>query len=122
MAKWLNDLILDAGLDDIALGTIMTVCSAQPTSRTEATSTYTLADVAMSAGDFTKADDTSGRKLTIAAKNSVLIDTTGDPTHIAICDATNLLAVTTCTGGTLTANGLNTVNIPSWVIHNPDPV
>lgn len=122
MSKWVNDLILDAGLDLIAAGTVMTVCSAQPTTRTEAVTTYMLADEIMAGGDFTKADDTTGRKLTVAAKSDSLIENSGTPTHIAICDATNLLAVTTTTGDALVANASNTVNFPSFVIHSPDPV
>lgn len=122
MGVSMNDLILDAGLDLIAASTIMTVCSAEPTTRTEAVTTYALADVTMASGDFSKADDTTGRKLIVAAKTDILIDTSGTPTHVALCDATNLLVVTTCTGGDLTANAVNTVNVPSWEIHNPDPV
>ena len=34
MAKWANDSVMDAALDVVATGTILTVCSAQPTTRT----------------------------------------------------------------------------------------
>ena len=39
----------------------------------------------MASGDFTKANgDTSGRKLTVAAKSGVLIDASGTATHTAL--------------------------------------
>ena len=56
----------------------MIACSAQPTTYTEANATYALADVTMAGGDFMKSNgDTSGRKVTMGAKSSVLIDTSG---------------------------------------------
>jgi hypothetical protein len=81
--------------------------------------TYALADVAMSAGDFAVADDTSGRKVTTTAKAAVPVDVTGSAQHVALVDATNLLYVTTCTPQTLTAG--NTVDIPAWKINLQDP-
>lgn len=121
MAKWVNDLVLDGAWEVLDAANIMTACSAQPTNRTEAVTTYMLADVAMTpATDFTKADgDASGRKCTMAAKSGVTVDTTGDATHIALCDGTNLLYVTTCTTQTLTA--ANTVDFPAWKAEIADP-
>ena len=63
--------------------------------------------------------DTNGRKVRMAAKSAVPIDTTGDATHIAICDATRLLYVTTCTTQTLTSGG--TVDFPAWDVEIADP-
>jgi hypothetical protein len=124
MAKATPDAVLDKPLDEIATATRMIACSAQPTTYTEANATYALADVTMSGGDFTKANgDTSGRKVTMASKSSVLIDTSGTANHIAlvrVADST-LLYVTTCTSQALTANGSNTVNFPAWDIEFADP-
>lgn len=121
MAKFANDLVMDAALDYIATGTIMTACSAQPTNRTEAVTTYALADVTLAGGDYTKANgDSSGRKVTIAQKSNVPIDTTGTANHVAICDGTNLLLVTTCTSQALTAGG--TVTFPAFKDEIADPV
>ncbi|MEW5797327.1 MAG: hypothetical protein AB1772_13360 [Candidatus Zixiibacteriota bacterium] len=123
MAKWQNDDVLDAALDKIATANILTVCSAQPTTRAEAITTYKLADIAVTPGDgngdFTVANgDTSGRKLTVAAQADVPVDASGDATHIALCDGTDLLYVTTCTTQTLTAG--NTVTVPTWDIEIAD--
>lgn len=120
MAKSVHNDVLDAALDEIATATIMTACNAEPTSRTEAVTTYALADVTMAGGDFTNADgDTSGRKVTVAQKASVTVDTTGTANHVALCDASVLLYVTTCTSQALTAG--NTVTFPAWDIEIADP-
>ena len=125
MAKTVHDDVLDAALNYIdANCTRMTACSAQPTTYTEGNATYALADVTMAGADFTPANgDTSGRKLTMSAKSSVLIDTSGTATHVALLDVSNskLLYVTTCTSQALTANGSNTVNFPAWDIEIADP-
>ncbi len=120
MAKWSSDSVLDALLDKVATGTILTVCSAQPTSRSEAVTTYALADVSLSSGDYTKADgDVSGRKVTIAQQDDIPVDNNGTATHVAVCDGSNLLYVTTCTSQVLTAG--NTVTVPNWDIEVADP-
>lgn len=110
MAKYVADSILDAALDAVAAGTILTVCSAQPTTRTEAVSTYKLADVVIDSGDFTKANgDSSGRKVTVGAQTDIDIDSSGTATHVAICDGSNVLLVTTCSSQALTSGGKVTV-------------
>lgn len=120
MAKWANDSVLDAMLDKVATGTILTVCSAQPTNRTEAVTTYKLADVVIDSGDFTKADGSvNGRKVTIATQENVDVDANGTATHIAISDSTNLLYVTTCTSQVLTSG--NKVTTPAWTVSVSDP-
>lgn len=121
MAKSVHNDVLDGAFDVLDQADIMTVCNAEPTTRTQAVTTFALADVAMTPNtDYTKADgDTSGRKVTIAAKSGVTVDTTGTATHIALCDSSRLLYVTTCTSQALTA--ANTVNFPAWKVEIADP-
>jgi len=121
MGKSVADSVLDGAFDILDQANIQTVCSAQPTTRTEAVTTFALADVAMTVNtDYTKADGTtSGRKCTVAAKNAVPVDASGTATHVALCDGSSLLYVTTCTSQALTSG--NTVNIPSWVVEIADP-
>lgn len=120
MAKMVADAVLDAALDKIATGTILTVCSQEPTTRAEATATYKLADVVIDSGGFSKANgDTNGRKVTIAQQADVPVDANGTATHIAICDGTTLLLVTTCTSQVLTSG--NTVTIPAFDDEIADP-
>lgn len=122
MAKSVHDDVLDGALSVIKTNaTIITVCSAQPTTRNEALVTYALADVAVDTNDFTIANgDTNGRKLTIAAQNGVPVDASNTATHIAIVDGSRLLYVTTCTSQALTSG--NQVNLPAWDIEIADPV
>lgn len=115
------DLYLDAiktGAGSIGPANKMVACNAEPTTFTEANATFALADVAMAGSDFTIAAGDGGgnvpRKITVAAKSGVTIDTTGTATHIALVDTVNslLLLVTTCTSQALNSPG--TVNFPSW--------
>ena|SRR3990172_3500587 len=121
MAKTASDLVIDNGpqyIKDNAI--LMTVCTTQPTTYAEATSTYKLADVVMASGDFTLSNgDTSGRKVRVAAKSSVPIDTSGTALFVALVDAAALLIVTTCTSQSLTAGG--TVDFPVWDDEIADP-
>ena len=121
MGKSANDALPDAYLNEIKdNATLMIACSAEPTTRTEAVTTYALADVAVVSGDFTLGNgDVSGRKLAVAAKSAVAIDTSGTATHVAIVDGTRLLFVTTCTSIALVDTG--TVNFPTWDIEVADP-
>ena len=120
MAKLVHDSVLDGAFAILDNGTTYTVCSTQPTTRTEAITTYMLASTTLAGGDYTVADgNASGRKCTIAQKTNVSITNSGTATHIAICDATNLLYVTTCTSQALTAGG--TVTVPAWRVEIADP-
>ena len=121
MAKSVNDDVLDGAFDVLDQANLMTACSAEPTTRTEAVTTYALADAVMTVDtDYTKANgDTSGRKVTVAAKADQAVDTTGTATHVALVDATRLLYVTTCTSQALTSG--NTVSFPAWDVEIADP-
>jgi hypothetical protein len=121
VAKSVHDSVLDAALDVVATATILTLCSTQPTTRTEAITTYKLADVTVDSGDFGSPanGDTSGRKMAVAAQNGVSVDTSGTSAFVALCDGSNLLYVTTHTGQALTSG--NTVNIGGWDIEIADP-
>jgi hypothetical protein len=124
MAKWVHDDVLDAALNYIKNNcTRMTACNAQPTTYPEGNATFALADVTLAAGDFTVADDTSGRKNTVAAKAGVLIDVSGTAVYIALLDVSNskLLYVTSCNSQVLTAGGGATVDFPLWKINIQDP-
>lgn len=125
MAKTTSDVVLDAPGEYVKANvTKQIACSAQPTTYTEAVTTYALADVALTGTDITLANgDTSGRKYTVAAKSAVTIDASGTATHVALVNDTGtaLLQVTTCTSLALTAGGGNTVGFPSWDSEFADP-
>lgn len=121
MGKTCHDDVLDGAWNVFDQANIMTVCAGQPTTRDEAITTFKLADVAVTPDtDFTKANGTtSGRKCTVAAKTAVPIDTSGTADHVALCDGSRLLYVTTMTSQPLIA--LNTCNIPAWAAEILDP-
>jgi hypothetical protein len=123
MGKAAPDLMIDASLDYVAASSIMHVCSAEPANYA-GIAAVSLADVAMTpVTDFTKANgDTSGRKVTVAAKSGFAVDVSGTGTHIVLAKVsdTTLRFVTTCTSQVLTAG--NTVNTPAWKDEIADPV
>ena len=122
MPKSASNAVLDGLLEIINDCTLMTVCNAQPTTYTEAITTFKLADIVMAGGDFVISNgDVSGRKVRVAAKAGVAIDTTGTAVFVAlvITATTTLHAVTTCTSQALTAGG--TVDFPVWDIELADP-
>jgi hypothetical protein len=116
-----NSDVLDAALNVIKTTcNKMVVCSQNPTTYTEANATYAVADVAMTTGDFTiDAGDSGGRKVTVAAKSAVDIDTTESDTtvYVALLDTalSKLLHVTTGSSVGILTQG-NTVNFPAWKI------
>jgi len=122
MTKSVNDEVLDAALDEIRdNATLEILCSAAPTTRTEAVTTYALADMAVTSTDFTKADgDVSGRKMTVAAQSDVDVDATGSGTHIALVDGTRLLYVTELASAVSVTSG-GKVDLGAWDIEIADP-
>lgn len=124
MPKHCPDAMLDAAFDWLDQATAMHLCSTLDSSPTYAeVIAASLADVAVTPDtDFTKADgDTSGRKVTVAAKNGVTVDNSGTGNHIALVTTSGsvLRYITTCTSQVVTAG--NTVNFPAWKIEIADP-
>lgn len=122
MGKAAPDATIDSMFDYIDQCNVMHVCSAEPANYA-GIAAVSLADVALTPDtDFTKANgDTNGRKVTVAAKSAVPVDSSGTATHVVIARSTDstLRYVTTCTSQALTAG--NTVNIPAWDIEVADP-
>lgn len=119
MAKNIPDANLDAMLA-IVEGTNIHVCSAEPTTYLEATTTFNLATDTV--GSYVKANgDTSGRKNTQAGTTDTPITTTGTGTHVAITTTTGsvLELVTTAVSQALTSGG--TVDIGAFAHELRDP-
>ena len=118
MGKKASDLFYDSAFNWLRDNTVkMAACSAEPTVFADIASTR-LAEATMSAGDFTNSvGDTSGRKVTVAAKSGAVITASGTATHIVLHNDISIIGyVTTCTPLVLTAGASNTVNFPSWKI------
>lgn len=118
MAKVLADAVLDAALDKIATSTKLTFCSSQPANYA-GIAAVKLVDVTIDSGDFTKADDTSGRKVTIGAQTGMTPSANGTVTYAVLDDGTTLLAATTVTSQAVTTS--QTWNSPSFKISIGDP-
>jgi hypothetical protein len=118
----LHNDVLDGTLNVLATATRMCICSAQPTTYTEAITTYKLAIHTLTGADFTNADgDTSGRKCTVAQQTGITVDSSGTATYLALCVAgtTTLLAVTSITSQAITAT--NTLTVNAFKLTLPDP-
>lgn len=103
-------------------GDAVHVCSAQPTTYTEASTTYQLATQAVTGGNYALANgDTSGRKDTCTPATGTTIDNSGTATHVAHTSGTTLKRVTTCTSQVLTAGGGATVDISAHAHEIGDP-
>ena len=106
MAIFTPDATLNSMLAVVAAGTRVDVCSTQPTTYAEATSTYTLGNYTLTAGDGNgdwtiAAGDTSGRKLTLEAQTGNNATADGTAGHLAITDGVStLLHVTTVSSET----------------------
>lgn len=112
MAKNIPATILDNMLSQCE-GDNIHVCSAEPTTYTEAATTYKLATQAISAGNYAKANgDVSGRKNTLTPPSGTSISNSGTATHLAVTNSTALRLVTTCTSQALTSGGA--VNIGAF--------
>ena len=79
----LMDLLLDALSTD---GTRLDLCSAEPTTYTEATSTYTRGNKTSITYNAPANGDTSGRKVMTVAITGLVGTSTGNATHWAITD------------------------------------
>ena len=122
MAKATPDAVLDA-MADYIIGKAdrLYVCTTAPADYA-GIAAVTLATITIDSSDFTKADDTSGRKVTISQQAGASISANGTAEHIVIGRAaatSELLYVTTCTAQVLTSGG--TVTVPAWVISVADP-
>lgn len=121
MGKLVDNTVLDGALNVIATASSICVCSTQPTTYTEAITTYKLAISATPTFTGPADGDTNGRKITVDEEADITVDSSGDAEHVALVKATGsvLLYVTTCTLQALVA--ANTVTIPAWDVEIADP-
>lgn len=119
----LNDLVLDNGLSLVtADGNRLDICSSEPGTYTDATSTASLGNKVAPSIAAPAARAGSGRQVTIAAINDGTIDGTGTVTHWALTDTVNLRLLAT---GTLSASQAvtagNTFTLGAFEIGIPGP-
>ena len=91
---YINDEVFDQGLDYADTnGTRLDICSQEPTTYAEATSTYTLGNATVNTG-ATEAGDTDGRKVVVPAVSSQVVTSNGTATHWALSDGSSVLIAT----------------------------
>jgi hypothetical protein len=119
----ISDYVLDAALSKLDLeADRIDICSQEPTTYTEATSTYTLGNSTSVSFGTPEDGDTSGRKTACAAITDGSVTGSGTATHYAITDvsATRLL----CTGSLTTSQAVvsgNTFTVATFDVEIPDP-
>lgn len=119
----LGDRVFDNGLTVLDTeANRLDICSTEPTTYTQATSTYTLGNkTSLSIG--APADRTGGgREVTVAAFTDGSVTGTGTAAYYAITDTTNsrLLATGALSSSQSVTSG-NTFSISSFKIGIPDP-
>jgi len=124
---YLNDVVLDSGLDILdTAADRFDICSQEPATYTEATSTYTLGNkdhgASGTAFGAPQDGDTSGRKVASTAVTDGSVTGTGTASHWAASEVgnTRLLAANSLSSSQAVTSG-NTFALPSFDIEIPDP-
>ena len=121
---FIADRVLDNGLSALsAEATRLDICSSEPTSYTEATSTVTLGNkTGVSVGTPT-ARSPDGRKVTVASISDGSVSGTGTASHWALTDPTNsrLLATGSLSASQAVTSG-NTFTLAAFDIGIPGAV
>jgi hypothetical protein len=120
MAKSLDNSVLDAALNEVATATEQYLCVGAPVSRADAISK---SQIPAATPSFQAIADAAGggRELETDASNGNTVDGGGGTVdHVALCDASTLLLVTSLASGTAVSDGM-TVNISSFTTVIADP-
>lgn len=121
MAATLSDGVLDAALNVIKNnGSKLHICSSQPTTYTQASSTYQLG-YKSSPGYTGPADHTSGRKLTVAAITDGTVSASGTAAYFAITNGSDTLYATQALNASQSVTSGNTFTLTEFIIAIPDP-
>ena len=92
---FINDEVFDQGLDYADTnGTRIDICSQEPTSYAEATSTYTLGNKTSLNTGATQNGATDGRRVIVPAITDGSVTGTGTATHWALTDGSSILVAT----------------------------
>lgn len=119
----INDRVLDNGLTILDLeANRVDICSQEPASYAEATSTYTLGSETSISISAPADASPNGRKVTLAAVSGASVTGNGTATHYAISDTGNsrLLATGSLSASQVVTSG-NTFSLTASDIRIPDP-
>lgn len=118
----LSSTVYDNGLSVLAGADGQQICSQEPATFTEATSTYKLGSNTPSAGS-PGAGSPDGRQVTVAAVTSGSVSASGTATHHSLTKTTGsvLLAAKSLSASQAVTNG-NTYSLTSYTIRIPAAV
>lgn len=105
---YINDRVLDNGLSALSSeGNRLFICSSEPTTYTQASSTYALGVKTSPAYSSISANSPTGRKITLTAITDGSCTASGTAAYWAIADATNsrLLAASSLASSVSVLNG-----------------
>lgn len=120
---WIGNTVLDDGLNILdTLADRIDICSQEPTTYTEATSTYTLGNETTITVSAPADRAGGGREVTVSAITAGSVTGTDTATHFAISDVslTDLLATGSLSSSQAVTSG-NTFTLTSFTIGIPDP-
>lgn len=121
MSKYVPDTTIDAMLAVITAGcTRLDICSTQPTSYAQATSTYSLGNKTLTGAWSTADGDVSGRKITCAQQTGISITSSGTAAHIAGTNGSNTLWFVTTLSSSQAVTSGNTATINSFDLEVAD--
>ena len=120
MAFMIDDM-LDAALAYLDNVTALHICSQEPTTLTEATTTYTLGNKASPTINAAEAGDTSGRKRVVAAISDGTQTGAGTASHYALVSGTELIA-TNSFASTFDTSGSGTFTTTAFDVTVQDAV
>lgn len=120
---YLNDRVLDNGLQVLTSETNqLRLCSQEPTTYAQATSTFSLGTRASPTVSSPGAGSPSGRQVTVSSISDGSVTGTGTATHWALVDTANsrLLAANNLTSSQAVTNG-NVFTLTSFTVRLPAP-
>jgi hypothetical protein len=119
---YLNDNVLDNGLAWLVTnGTRLDICSQEPTTYAQATSTYTLGNKTSLSIGSPGARTPTGRKVTVAAITNGTVTGTATATHWAITNGSNALVATGALSAGQAVTSGNTFTLTAFDIGIPGP-
>lgn len=121
MAKYAPDTMMDQALTWVKNNTNnLCVCSSQPTSYAEATSSYKLGQIASVTVGSPQDWATSGREVAVPAKSSVTMTAGSSAQHIALVSTGSSVLAYVTTISTQAVSASDKMNVATWDIRIAD--
>jgi hypothetical protein len=111
---YINDEVFDQGLDYADTnGTRIDICSQEPTTYTQATSTYTLGNKTSLNTGATQNGASNGRRVIVPAITDGSVTSNGTATHWALTDGSAILVATGALSSSYAVTSGNTFTLDS---------